>query len=116
MQEVSSESTRPERRLGSIELAPEHSDALFYLGLALTRIGEYSDAISALERTLQLDPSKQYVYHHIGLAYFHNGQHDIALENFEQALLFDPQKSETHFYLLPIETVSGGFTLFRSGY
>jgi tetratricopeptide (TPR) repeat protein len=83
----------------AVEVAPENPDAQFYLGLTLTRIGEFQEAIVALEKTLKLAPAKRYVHYHLGLAYFQAAQYQAALHHFEQAVQFDPNKATAHFYL-----------------
>ena len=82
-----------------VAATPDNPDAQFYLGLTLTRLGEFDAAVAALQKTLQLDPSKQYVHYHLGLAYFQTARYKDALPQFEQALLDDPEKSATYFYL-----------------
>lgn len=79
--------------------APDNPDAQFYLGLTLRRLGEFAEAIVALERALQLDPSKAYIHHHLGLAFFFDKRYEDALLQFQQAEQFDTQKIETHYYL-----------------
>jgi tetratricopeptide (TPR) repeat protein len=83
----------------AVELEPNNPDAQFYLGLTLTRLGEFPEAIAALEKTLQLDASKQYAHYHLGLAYFLDKRYQEALRQFSLAEQFDPQKAATHFYL-----------------
>ena len=78
---------------------PGNADAQFYLGLTLSRLGEYQEASDALEKTLQLDASKRYVHYHLGLAYFLLERHEDALVQFKLAAQFDPQKAATQFYL-----------------
>lgn len=81
------------------KLVPNNADTQFYLGLTLTRLGEFPEAIAALEKALQLDASKQYVHYHLGLAYSLAGRHSDALPQFEAAAQFDPDKAPTSFYL-----------------
>jgi tetratricopeptide (TPR) repeat protein len=83
----------------AVEMAPDNADAQFYLGLTLTRLGEFDQAIAALEKTLQLDASKQYAHYHLGLAYFLAGRYAEARPQFEAAAQFDAQKAPTYFYL-----------------
>lgn len=83
----------------AVALTPDNPDAQFYLGLSLTRVGEFEAAIAALQQALQLDPSKRYVHYHLGLAYFHAGRYQDALPHFEQALDVDANKAATYFYL-----------------
>jgi Flp pilus assembly protein TadD len=82
-----------------VAMQPENADAHFYLGLTLSRLGEYQDASAALEHALQLDASKRYIHHHLGLAYFLLERYEEALAQFELAAQFDPQKAATQFYL-----------------
>ncbi|MEE9149465.1 MAG: tetratricopeptide repeat protein, partial [Candidatus Tectomicrobia bacterium] len=81
------------------ELEPDNPDARFYLGLTLSRLGEYAEAISALEMSLQLDASRDYVHYPLGLAYFLVQRYSEALGQFKLAEQFDPQKAATQFYL-----------------
>jgi Flp pilus assembly protein TadD len=82
-----------------VALQPEDADAQFYLGLTLSRLGEYEEAAAALEQTLRLDASKRYVHHHLGLVYFLQERYDDALVQLELAAQLDPQKATTQFYL-----------------
>jgi Flp pilus assembly protein TadD len=82
-----------------VALQPEDVDAQFYLGLTLSRLGEYEEAAAALEQVLRLDTSKRYVHHHLGLAYFLQERYEDALVQLELAAQFDPQKAATQFYL-----------------
>ncbi|HEY7490816.1 MAG TPA: tetratricopeptide repeat protein [Candidatus Tectomicrobia bacterium] len=83
----------------AVELTPDNADALFYLGLTLTRLGEFPEAIAALGKVLQLEPSKRYVHYHLGLAYLQDKRYPEALAQFQLAEQFDPEKAATQFYL-----------------
>jgi tetratricopeptide (TPR) repeat protein len=83
----------------AVELTPDNADAWFYLGLTLTRLGEFAGAIAALEKVVQLDPAKRYVHYHLGLAYLQDQRYQDALDQFRLAEQFDPEKAATQFYL-----------------
>ncbi len=83
----------------AVDLQPDNPDAQFYLGLTLSRIGEFESAIVALEKALQLAPAKRYIHHHLGLAYFFAKRYEDALAQFQLAEQFDPQKATTQYYL-----------------
>ncbi len=83
----------------AVELAPENPNAQFYLGLSLSRIGEFAQAIAVLQTALRLDASLRYVHYHLGLAYIQEKRYAEAIGQFELAEQFDPEKAATHFYL-----------------
>ena len=83
----------------AVELAPDNPNAQFYLGLSLSRIGEFAQAIAVLQTALRLDASLRYVHYHLGLAYIQEKRYAEAIGQFELAEQFDPEKAATHFYL-----------------
>jgi tetratricopeptide (TPR) repeat protein len=91
----------------AVELQPDNADAHFYVGLSLSRIGEFAEAITALETALRLDPSMDQAYYPLGLAYFQENRFKEALAAFERAAKVKPDDAATQFYL--------GFTRYKLG-
>jgi tetratricopeptide (TPR) repeat protein len=82
-----------------VMLDPTNPHAHFYLGLSLSRLAEFPEAITVLHQALVLDASLRYVHYHLGVAYFQEGRYPEALEQFILAEQFDPGKATTQFYL-----------------
>ncbi len=81
------------------DLAPQHPEARFYLGLTFFRLGEFQYAVDALEWVLRLDPSTRHVHHHLGAAYLQLRRYDEALAQFQLAEEHQAANSDTQFYL-----------------
>jgi lipoprotein NlpI len=82
-----------------IDSDPANPHAHFYLGLSFSRLGEFPEAILALNKVLQLDSSLRYVHYHLGMAYFQETRYPEALDQFTLAAQFDPHKATTQLYL-----------------
>ena len=82
----------------TVELLPGSADGHFYLGLTQTRLGDFSTAITQLEKALQLDNSLEYIPYHLGFAYFQEERYAEALPQFQRAGIFDPKNAANQYY------------------
>ncbi len=82
-----------------VTTAPENPHAQLYLGLSLSRIGEFRKAIAALETALQLDPGMHRAHHPLGLAYFQEKRYRDAVTQLTLAVQWMPNRAATQFYL-----------------
>jgi tetratricopeptide (TPR) repeat protein len=69
----------------AIQMAPDNSDAYFQLGVTLGEMGNYPDALDALDRAVSLNPGKgRYVYAR-GRVYLLSGDRENAMRDFKRA-------------------------------
>lgn len=67
------------------------SQELFFTGRALIEDGRYADAITQLQRAVQLFPQASYALNAIGLAYWKQGLLDQAIPPLQQAIMISPR-------------------------
>lgn len=72
----------------ALDLEPENLQTLLRLGKCLTRIGQYEQALSVLEKTQSIDPSFEPGYCARIVPCVKLGQHELAEELFYQARLY----------------------------
>lgn len=60
------------------------------LGWLYYRVGEYTRAISMLEKSVAIDPTNALANFHLGLAYYQNQEFDKAWRYLKEALKLDP--------------------------
>ncbi|MDD5272972.1 MAG: TIGR03032 family protein, partial [Methylovulum sp.] len=79
-----------------LKQVPEHLPARFHLGVALTDLERWQEAMSALSAVLARQPHHAEAHNSLGLCYAaqHNAQQ--ALHHFEQALAADQQYAIAH--------------------
>jgi tetratricopeptide (TPR) repeat protein len=65
-------------------------------GIQLGQVGQYAQAVAALEQALSLDPEHVEVLYHLGLAHLHLQQLAPALHRLEQALALAPASAPVH--------------------
>ncbi|WP_167884092.1 tetratricopeptide repeat protein [Leptospira wolffii] len=64
--------------------------ALLNLGVVLDQMERYGEAITYLNRVLDLNPKNAKAYYNLGLVYKHSGNGTQAIENFRRASYIDP--------------------------
>jgi len=72
-------------------------DGYFELGNALSRQGQFSEARSAYEETLQINPNHIGSLSNLGVVYYQTGELNKAITNFEKVLSLDSQDAATHY-------------------
>ncbi len=85
----------------------ESARANYGLGIIYREQDLFSDAITAFNEALEIEPS--FVEARIALAkeYHRTSQYDLALEEFETSYLYTPRNPEVHFYLWQLYTREG---------
>jgi protein O-GlcNAc transferase len=78
-----------------LQAAPDHPDALHFLGVIAYQKGEHQIAIELITRALGLAPSAS-MYGNLGLAIHAQGNLDEAIACFRQALLLEPDHASTY--------------------
>jgi tetratricopeptide (TPR) repeat protein len=70
----------------TIEINPNHADALNYLGYSYADKGvNLDEALSLINRALELKPDNGYILDSLGWVYFKLGQYDEALKTLLKA-------------------------------
>ena len=69
-----------------IELSPDYTLALFYLGVAYAHTGQTDQSISTLKRELELDPANFTAAYDLGVAYLQKKMVSEAVTAFRQCL------------------------------
>ncbi|PJZ77315.1 anaphase-promoting complex, cyclosome, subunit 3 [Leptospira neocaledonica] len=64
--------------------------ALLNLGVVLDQMERYGEAITYLNRVLDLNPKNAKAYYNLGLVYKHTGNGTQAIENFRKSSYLDP--------------------------
>lgn len=64
---------------------PSHGPAHFYRGEALNRLGRVDEALTAMERTIQLQPRNWRAYHTLGMLFDRKEDREQASEMYRQA-------------------------------
>ncbi len=68
---------------------PNHVGAIVDLGLIHCRRGDYSRAVHAYLRALEISPNEPVIYYHLGLAYRKQGKTEQAIEAYRKAISLD---------------------------
>ena len=67
------------------DLASADADDLYSFGCAHYNSGQYRDALSALEKAVELNPQHGYSRYHLGLTLGELGQYEAALRQLNEA-------------------------------
>ncbi|HET9533199.1 MAG TPA: tetratricopeptide repeat protein, partial [Blastocatellia bacterium] len=74
----------------TLELNPSHANALTsYAGLLRTK-GEMNEAVTVMQRALEIDPLSMRIRMNLGLTYYYFRKYDEAIAQFQVALQMDP--------------------------
>ena len=60
------------------------------LGLVLLALGKYEDALTSLNRAIELDPKFYAAYGNRGIAHSRIGETDLALADYDQEIELNP--------------------------
>ncbi|MDY6989932.1 MAG: YcaO-like family protein [Thermodesulfobacteriota bacterium] len=80
----------------ALDLNPKEEDTASiysYMGVCLKDLGQYRQAISALEKAEGYDNERTDIYNLMGFCYFKLKEHDNAIECFQQVLGLDPSSA-----------------------
>ena len=83
----------------SLEADPNHGPALRGLANSYIQIKRYADALTAIERAIQINPEFAGNYVLRGIIYDHSGRHKQALDDYERSLKMDPEIAEGMHWL-----------------
>lgn len=78
---------------------PEFARGHHNLGVALSRLGRFDEAVTSLERAVEIEPSLASAYNSLGLAYEGLGRRQAAETAYRQALVVAPRQALAHFNL-----------------
>ena len=78
---------------------PNHSQALYYRGLAQGRTGDYKGAITTLQKAAKLVPNNHATYFNLGVAYLQDKQFNQAAQSFERAIELFPAYAQAQLAL-----------------
>ena len=80
----------------AILLQSDYAAAYDALGIALTRLGKYAEAVTACREAIQLRPQSPHMHQNLGAALGALGRFDEALTEARQATLLQPDNGEAH--------------------
>jgi tetratricopeptide (TPR) repeat protein len=73
---------------------PNDPNVNLYLGMSLSRIGEYQKASTYLEKAIRLGSNVYQAFWHLGICYYYTGQFENALDAYSKALSIKPDSNE----------------------
>jgi tetratricopeptide (TPR) repeat protein len=79
-----------------LRAAPNHTDALHYLGMTYSQLGRARDAEALLRRAARLDPSSAAIANDLGIALAAMGRFDEAIEQYRTAATAKPDFVDAH--------------------
>ena len=98
LKELSHKAVEMERR--AIALDPKLADAHRWLGLSLMSVGQYDDAIAAIEEAVRLQPADANNYSALGRGYWvGKGDLDAGIAHLERAAEINPDLGYAHLQL-----------------
>lgn len=74
-------------------------DASFHLGVALSNLGRWPEAVEALNEAAAVEPNDAEVYYHLGIAQTNAGNDDDAMSAFQKSIDLNPSDSFAHYNL-----------------
>ncbi len=83
----------------ALELSPEDSRGLYYLGLTQLALKNPSEAVTTLESAQQLEPTDPAIGYQLGVAYFTVGEYDEATPLLEEAYQANPHSENLGYYV-----------------
>jgi len=69
----------------AVSLKPDFSNSYMYLGIALGRLGDFSNSCGAFQRAIELDQSDVTIYLNFAITLYNHGEKTKAAEVFKQA-------------------------------
>ncbi|MFQ5625695.1 MAG: tetratricopeptide repeat protein, partial [Methyloligellaceae bacterium] len=83
----------------ALEADPKHGAALRGLANSYVQLKRYDDALTAIERAIQINPEFGGNYALRGIIYDHSGRHRQALADYERSLKMDPEVADGMHWL-----------------
>lgn len=78
---------------------PDSAEVQFELGNSHVQAGRWSEAVTAYQQAIELDPGLQAAYANLGVAYYQLGEFDRAASQYKKALELDPEDIEVAYNL-----------------
>ncbi len=88
-----------QRFLKSMEMDPQHLQALKCYGINLTLQEDYDGALAILNRAKELGPSFADIYYHLGNVHLYRRELDEAVQSYLQALQINPRYADARLRL-----------------
>ena len=85
--------------LDSFESQPRPNETLLLIGQLWTQIGDYTRAMSTLQRALQADPTLLTAHFYLGLTNIHAQHWPEAAKEFEAELSLSPRNPDAEYHL-----------------
>src|SRR6185295_13615566 len=79
-----------------LEIAPDQSDALHFLGVLSHRRGRSESAIELIERSIAIDPSQPDRYNNLGNVFIELGRLSEATDALEHAIALEPAHADAY--------------------
>ncbi len=76
--------------------APNHAEALFYLGSLAAQAGDLANATVILRKALAVDPANPQSHNNLGIVLEQQGRYDEAVGAYRQSLAFAPANAEAN--------------------
>jgi tetratricopeptide (TPR) repeat protein len=80
-----------------IEKNPKDSNALYILGMAHQKKGQWAEAVAAFLRVQELTPAFAAVHYQLGVCYQQSGEADKALAAYAEAMKLDPANPDSAY-------------------
>jgi tetratricopeptide (TPR) repeat protein len=93
------------------QTGPLSADAQFELGNSYVQAGQWAEAVTAYQKTIELDPNFQAAYANLGVAYYQLGEFDLAASQYEKALELNSDDVDVAYNLGALylqQALSGG--------
>jgi Flp pilus assembly protein TadD len=80
-----------------IEKNPKDSNALYILGMAHQKKGQWPEAVAAFLQVRELSPAFAAVHYQLGVCYQQSGEADKALAAYAEAMRLDPANPDSAY-------------------
>jgi predicted O-linked N-acetylglucosamine transferase (SPINDLY family) len=78
----------------SLEVKPDQPTILLNLGVALSQVKQFSDALDCFSKAIKFETNNALAYYSQGLMYRHLNQYDNALNSYKNALKINPSYAD----------------------
>ncbi|MDA1012974.1 MAG: tetratricopeptide repeat protein [Planctomycetota bacterium] len=91
------------------KLDPRNANGYINKGAVCNRLGEYNDALKALQRGLQFDRKSSQAYYNLGIAHKGLGSLSMAISSYREAIRHDAESREAHQNLANVYLEMGNY-------
>jgi len=99
-----------------LSVAPAHSDALHFAGVAACQAGRFEDGLALIRRSLEADPSNADWHSNLGIALKAAGRDEEAMAAYQRAIALAPGHAKTHNNLGVLQRRKGRFAESEASY